>query len=197
MLIEDIGTWIDPVLDPLVGRNTIKKGRAIKIGDKEIEYDTRFRLIFQTRLGNPHYPPEIQAQTTLINFTVTLSGLEDQLLAAVVNSERAELEEIKAELTKQQNEFKIKLTDLENNLLFRLSAAEGNFLGDTALVENLEITKRTAVEIEQKVRLFKHYCIDSFRSKKRKRRKRRLTKRVNSSVPSPLVRRCCTFCSTT
>ena len=36
-------------------------------------------------------------------------------------------------------------------MLSRLSSAGGNFLGDTALVENLEITKRTAAEIEQKV----------------------------------------------
>ena len=41
-------------------------------------------------------------------------------------------------------------TDLEDNLLARLSTAEGNFLGDYALVENLEHTKRTAAEIEVK-----------------------------------------------
>ena len=35
---------------------------SIKIGDKEIE--------------NPHYKPELQAQTTLINFTVTRQGLK-------------------------------------------------------------------------------------------------------------------------
>lgn len=33
----------------------------------------------------------------------------------------------------------------------RLSSASGNFLGDTELVENLEVTKRTAAEIEEKV----------------------------------------------
>lgn len=59
-----------------------------------------------------------------------------------------------AELTRQQNEFKIKLKELEDSLLSRLSSAGGNFLGDTALVENLEITKRTAHEIEQKVRMY-------------------------------------------
>ena len=36
-------------------------------------------------------------------------------------------------------------------MLARLSAAEGNFLGDYALVENLETTKRTASEIEVQV----------------------------------------------
>ena len=54
-------------------------------------------------------------------------------------------------MTKQQNDFKIKLKELEDSLLSRLSSAGGNFLGDTALVENLETTKRTAAEIEQKV----------------------------------------------
>ncbi|KAJ3090810.1 hypothetical protein HK102_002597 [Quaeritorhiza haematococci] len=151
VLIEDIQESIDAVLNPLLGRETIKKGRYIKMGDKEVEYDNRFKLILQTRLPNPHYPPEIQAQTTLINFTVTLAGLEDQLLADVVNIERPDLETTKAELTKQQNEFKIKLTELEDALLSRLSAAQGNFLGDTALVENLETTKSTATEIEHKV----------------------------------------------
>lgn len=84
LLIENIDESIEAVLDPLLGRNTIRKGRAIKLGDKEIEYHPDFRLILQTKLANPHYKPEMQAQTTLINFTVTKDGLEDQLLADVV-----------------------------------------------------------------------------------------------------------------
>lgn len=48
-----------------------------------------------------------------------------------------------AELTMQQNDFKITLKKLEDSLLSRLSSASGNFLGDTALVENLETTKKT------------------------------------------------------
>lgn len=69
--------------------------RYIKIGDKEIEYHPDFRLILHTKLANPHYKPELQAQTTLINFTVTREGLEDQLLANVVAKERPDLEETK------------------------------------------------------------------------------------------------------
>ncbi|XP_025057963.1 dynein heavy chain 9, axonemal [Alligator sinensis] len=123
----------------------------LKIGDKECEYNPNFRLILHTKLANPHYQPEMQAQCTLINFTVTRDGLEDQLLAAVVSMERPDLEELKSDLTKQQNGFKITLKTLEDNLLSRLSSASGNFLGDTELVENLEITKQTAAEIEEKV----------------------------------------------
>ncbi|XP_025783344.1 dynein heavy chain 17, axonemal [Puma concolor] len=152
LLIENIGETVDPVLDPLLGRNTIKKGKFIKIGDKEVEYHPKFRLILHTKYFNPHYKPEVQAQCTLINFLVTRDGLEDQLLAAVVAKERPDLEQLKANLTKSQNEFKIVLKELEDSLLARLSAASGNFLGDTALVENLETTKHTASEIEEKVR---------------------------------------------
>ncbi len=46
-------------------------GRAIKLGDKEVEYNPDFHLILHTKLANPHYKPEMQAQATLINFTVS------------------------------------------------------------------------------------------------------------------------------
>ncbi|GCC24108.1 hypothetical protein chiPu_0002508 [Chiloscyllium punctatum] len=151
LLLENISETVEPVLDALLGRNTIKKGKYIHIGDKEVEYHPNFRMILQTKYFNPHFKPEMQAQCTLINFLVTRDGLEDQLLAAVVAKERPDLEELKARLTTQQNEFKIVLKQLEDSLLARLSEASGNFLGDTALVENLETTKQTATEIEQKV----------------------------------------------
>lgn len=50
---------------------------------------------FDSILANPHYKPETQAQTTLINFTVTRGGLEDQILADVINFERPDQELLK------------------------------------------------------------------------------------------------------
>ncbi|XP_064146125.1 dynein axonemal heavy chain 11 isoform X1 [Loxodonta africana] len=151
ILIENLDETVDPVLDPLLGRNTIKKGKYIRIGDKECEFNKNFRLILHTKLANPHYKPELQAQTTLLNFTVTEDGLEAQLLAEVVSIERPDLEKLKLVLTKHQNDFKIELKHLEDDLLLHLSAAEGSFLDDTRLVERLETTKATAAEIERKV----------------------------------------------
>ena len=151
LLVENMPEEVEPVLDPLLGRQLIKKGTAVKIGDKEVEYNADFKLFLHCKLANPHYKPELQAQTTLINFTVTKSGLEDQLLAVVVKADRPDLEEQKAALTRQQNEFKITLKGLEDDLLQRLNAAGDDILEDTALVENLESTKKTAGEIEIKV----------------------------------------------
>ena len=151
LLIENLDEDIEPVLDPLLGRVLIKKGKAMKMGDKEIEYNKNFQLFLHTKMANPHYKPELQAQTTLINFTVTRQGLEDQLLAEVVKADRPDLEEQKAELTRQQNEYKILLKSLEDDLLMRLSSAGDDILSDSALVENLENTKKTAADIEIKV----------------------------------------------
>lgn len=151
VLLENIDESVDAVLNPLLSRALIKKGHAIKIGDKEVDFHPEFRLILQTKLANPHYKPEMQAQTTLINFTVTRDGLEDQLLAEVVKAERPDLEQLKSDLTVQQNSFKISLKQLEDDLLERLSSSGDDVLDDPSLVINLERTKRTAAEIENKV----------------------------------------------
>ncbi|XP_015187538.1 PREDICTED: dynein beta chain, ciliary-like [Polistes dominula] len=150
VLLENIMETVDAVLDPVLARVLIRKGRALKIGDKEVDYDPNFRLILQTKLANPHYKPEMQAQTTIINFTVTRDGLEEQLLGEVVKAERPDLESTKSELTTQQNTFKITLKALEDDLLHRLSSAGPDILSDITLVVNLETTKRTAAEIEIK-----------------------------------------------
>ncbi|KAK2582958.1 hypothetical protein KPH14_009015 [Odynerus spinipes] len=150
VLLENIMETVDAVLDPILGRVLIRKGRAVKIGDKEVDYNPNFRLILQTKLANPHYKPEMQAQTTIINFTVTRDGLEEQLLGEVVKAERPDLESTKSELTTQQNTFKITLKALEDDLLHRLSSAGPNILSDITLVVNLETTKKTAADIEIK-----------------------------------------------
>ena len=47
LLIENLDEEIEPVLDPLLGRLLIKKGRAIKLGDKEVEYSPDFQLFLR------------------------------------------------------------------------------------------------------------------------------------------------------
>jgi dynein heavy chain len=78
----------------------------------------------QTKLSNPHYKPEIAAQTTLVNFCVTEKGLEDQLLALVVDHERPDLQEQAGALVRQLAEYTITLKELEDSLLFRLANAQ-------------------------------------------------------------------------
>lgn len=70
------------------------------LGDKEVEYDDNFRLYLNTKLSNPQYSPEVFGMATVINYTVTAKGLEDQLLSVIVKYERYELESQSEQLIK-------------------------------------------------------------------------------------------------
>lgn len=80
VLLENIDESVDPVLDPVVGRNTIKKGRAVRLGDREVEYNPKFRLILHTKLANPHY----KVLSPLAQFYVACILLLLQLIIIVI-----------------------------------------------------------------------------------------------------------------
>ena len=93
LLIESLGEELDPVLEPVLTNTMVVKGgeTMMKIGEKMIPYDERFKLYMTTKLPNPHYLPDICIKVTLINFGITSRGLEEQLLADVVKQERPDL----------------------------------------------------------------------------------------------------------
>lgn len=70
----------------------------IKFCDKDINYDDNFRLSMTTKMPNPHYLPEICIKVTIINFTVTFEGLDEQMLVDVVMQEKPEVEIQREEL---------------------------------------------------------------------------------------------------
>ena len=93
----------------------------------------------------------MQAETTLVNFTVTLKGLEDQLLSLVVRRERPDLASQKAALVQQENQFTVQLAALEDQILVQLAAAEGDITEDRDLIEGLEEAKRVSLEVNEKL----------------------------------------------
>ncbi len=83
VLMEELGETLDSSLSPLLARSTyLSAGHLmLRFGEKDIEFNPSFRFYMTTKLSNPHYLPEVCIQVTLVNFLVTLSGLEDQLLS--------------------------------------------------------------------------------------------------------------------
>jgi dynein heavy chain len=152
-LIENMGENVDPSLMPIIGRVTVKRGtrKFIQIGDQEVEVSPLFRLYMHTKLSNPHYPPEVQAETTLVNFSVTQDGLDEQLLALVVKFERPDLAAQRSALILQQNLFTIRVKQLEDQILLRLADAQGDITENRELIEELELSKKISDEIALKL----------------------------------------------
>ena len=153
ILIENAGEDFEPSLDGVLAQRYVQVGKkfTIKFDEEDaLEVSPKFRLLIQTKLSNPHYRPEITAQCTIINFIVTEKGLEDQMLATVVEMENSELESKREANVKAQNDNQWKLEELERTLLQSLSDADpATILDNKALVEGLETTKKTALEIER------------------------------------------------
>ena len=94
VVMENVGESLDPALEPILLKQTFKQGGNIvmKIGDNVIPYHVDFRFFMTSKLPNPHYTPETSVKVTLLNFTITQEGLEDQLLGITVAKERPDLE---------------------------------------------------------------------------------------------------------
>eukprot|EP00761_Pharyngomonas_kirbyi_P000786 gb/GECH01000787.1/.p1 GENE.gb/GECH01000787.1/~~gb/GECH01000787.1/.p1 ORF type:complete len:1788 (+),score=484.11 gb/GECH01000787.1/:1-5364(+) len=152
MLIEDVGEELDPILEPILEKqiNVINKRKKIRVGTDDVEYNSNFMLYMTTKLSNPQYSPEVTAKTSLINFTVTMRGLEEQLLGRVINKEKADLELSKKELLSEINNNKNILVECEEDLLFKLSHSE-NLLEDKSLIQKLAETKAKSKQVHEKL----------------------------------------------
>jgi dynein heavy chain len=137
VLIEDIAEDIDPSLDSVLAKavNVVDGMKVINFQDKDVPYDDKFKLYITTKLPNPHYLPEICIKLTIINFTVTYEGLEEQLLVDVVVQERPEVETQRDELVLNLAKYKEDLTGIQIKILQMLSDAnEETILDDTDLI---------------------------------------------------------------
>lgn len=88
VLLENVQKELDASLDPILGQQVVKTAGSdsgiIQIGDKSLSYNNAFKFFMTTTLPNPHYSPETFVKVTIINFAITPSGLEEQMLAQIV-----------------------------------------------------------------------------------------------------------------
>jgi len=152
ILLENIGINLDPALEPVLGQQKVKDGSGyvIKLGDKSVTYTETFKFFMTTTLPNPHYSPETSVKVTLLNFAITPSGLEDQMLGIVVAKERPDLEEEKNNLVVQNAKNNKMLKDIEDDILRLLATSEGDVLEDDTLVDKVTVSKAVSDDINEK-----------------------------------------------
>ena len=154
MVVTGVEEDLDPLLDPILEKQIIWKGEraVVRIADNEVDLDWRhFTMYFLTRLPNPHFSPELQAKTTVVDFTVTMKGLEDQLLGIVIQREQRALEEQLEQVLAEVNANRKSLQSLDQQLLDKLSGGSGNLLEEEGLIEMLADTKEKAAEVSDKL----------------------------------------------
>jgi len=149
VLLQNVQEELDPSLAPILNKSIVKRGGryTIRLGDKEVEYNLKFRFYICTKMSNPHYTPEISTKTTIVNFSVKEQGLEAQLLGIVVRKEKPDLEEQKDSLVLNIAKGKRKLEELEDAILRLLNTAQGSLLDDEQLVNTLHSSKITSNEV--------------------------------------------------
>jgi dynein heavy chain len=150
VLLENIGETLDAALEPILLQQKFKQGGQdmIKLGDNVVPYNDQFRFFLTTKLSNPHYTPEVQVKVSLVNFTITMGGLEEQLLNVVIAEEMPELSAQKANLVINNAARNKQLYDIESEILYLLANSQGNILDDTVLIETLAQSKITSEAIK-------------------------------------------------
>ena len=151
-LFENVGKHLDPVIDNVLERRITERNgiKTVQIGDSEVEWDDNFRLYMTSKLPNPSYGPKFR-KTMIINYGVTLVGLQEQLLNVTVKMERPDLELQRESLVQETSVNKSLLKDLEDTLLMELSSASGEILDNVELISTLDETKYKAKEISCKL----------------------------------------------
>ncbi|KAL4465245.1 hypothetical protein ABPG74_001959 [Tetrahymena malaccensis] len=149
LIIENIENEVDPMLDSLLDKQISIKGKTqfVNIAGTEFELSKQFKLFMICRLVNPKFSPELSAKAVIIDFTVTQSGLEQQLLGLVISKEQRVLENSLNQLLADANQNQKDLQHLDMKLLECLINSQGNLLDDIELMDILNNTKTQAKEV--------------------------------------------------
>eukprot|EP00392_Amoebophrya_sp_AT5.2_P005332 g5341.t1 len=153
ILLENVEEVLDPSIEPVLLKQVFKKGGQLllRLGTEDVPYSEEFAFYITTKMTNPHYLPEICIKVTVINFTVTPKGLENQLVADVVANENQELSEQKAALVVQIAADKAEMDRLEALILKLLAESKGDILDDDKLIKTLAASSVTGAEVTKRM----------------------------------------------
>ena len=144
ILIQNVESYVD---------SSLYKILRTKIAGKSI------RLYLTSKLQNPSFSPDLSALVSVVNFTVTEIGLEEQLLSVVVSKEEEALESEKYKVIQEESDGINQLAELEDQILALLQSSKGSLLDDEVLINALNHTKVTSEKIKEQLKALKENTI--------------------------------------
>ncbi|KAJ8984389.1 hypothetical protein NQ317_003537, partial [Molorchus minor] len=147
-IIEEVDT-VCPTLLPILRKEFYYQGerKLIKLNGKLVDHHADFKLILCSRNEQLKLSADVAPLINFLNFTVTHSGLTEQLLSGAIRQENPELENKKKQLLRDKEELQEKQANLQNQLLDDLANCKGDILQDTKLLASLNETKASSEAI--------------------------------------------------
>ncbi|GAB0094127.1 Dynein heavy chain [Sergentomyia squamirostris] len=152
IVFEDIDDYVDLIIENVLVKNVIHHPdghQFVMVGSHQVTFNPNFRLYLVTKMANPPLSSVIFSRATVINFSLTHSGLEEKLLTLTVGLERVEAEVERDKLSMEIVGERQQLREQEVFILHELSTTKCNILDNIDLISTLEITNAKYVDICQ------------------------------------------------
>jgi dynein heavy chain len=156
IIFDNINYDVHPEIENLFTQEiiTINNKKIIKLNENlEIPVHPNYKYFLISYHNNPIFQSELYGKVSIINFTVTQSGLTEQLLSVIYKEESPNEELEKLSIMQRQSVFKETLKNCEEEILGLLNVSSETLLDNDSLINKLEESKKLSEEATLQINL--------------------------------------------
>ena len=154
ILIKD-AEFYNHNLDPILRRDFQRNGgrAVVKFNSNEVDVNPGFKLFMHTKDSNLNLSSFVASRVLTVNFTISNSSLETQVLDLILKTFNLEIQKQRNEAISLQDKYEVLLHDIESDLLSTLNQADGRFLENDTVVDSLEEIKTRAQDMDNRYKV--------------------------------------------
>ncbi|MCQ2815733.1 MAG: AAA family ATPase, partial [archaeon] len=157
LIFENAGEELPQIIAPIYKKEFVTGGAitTVAMNGKEFEVHPNFNFFIITQLPKPHYLPDICVALTIVNFTVTEEGLQDQMLNFLVEKDDPTLNALRTGCIDKRNKNELEKRKIEASILRLLdesqkeSTEDNTILDNGALIDTLRKSNITSKNMEE------------------------------------------------
>ena len=156
IIFDNINYDVFPEIENLFTQEVtiINNKRVIKLNENmELLVHPNFKYFLISYHNNPVFQSELYGKVSIINFTVTKTGLTEQLLSVIYREESPNEELEKISIMQRQSAFKETLKNCEEEILSLLNVSSETLLDNDSLINKLEESKKLSEEATSQINL--------------------------------------------